>query len=74
MKRRYFDEAAAFDPEAVDAMSKAFEEACDTLRVGDGDVRAREIVATRIIDLARGGVVDADALRDRVLLEAKSAA
>jgi hypothetical protein len=74
MKRKYFDEAAAFDPEAVVAMSKAFEEACGALRVGDGDVRAREIVATRIVDLARGGVLDANALRDRVLLEAESAA
>jgi hypothetical protein len=74
MKRRCFDEAAAFCPEEITAMSKAFEEACSALRVFDGDARGREIVATRIIDLARGGVIEANALRDRVLLEARFAA
>jgi hypothetical protein len=38
-------------------MSKAFEEACIALRVFAGE-RGREIVATRIIDLARNGLVD----------------
>jgi hypothetical protein len=54
------------------AMSKAFEDVCAALRVHAGDDRGREIIATRIIDLARSGVVNAKALRDRVLSEAKS--
>jgi hypothetical protein len=74
MARRYFEEAAAFEPEAVAAMSKAFEQACAALQVFHGDRHVREIVATRIIDLARSGLVDAAALRDRVLLEARAAA
>jgi len=43
-------------------MSKAFEEACNVLQVFTGDEKGREIIATRIIDLARGGVIDAAAL------------
>jgi hypothetical protein len=50
-------------------MLKAFEEACNALQVSDE--KAREIIATRIIDLARGGVIDAAALRDRVVAEAR---
>jgi hypothetical protein len=74
MMRRYLEQAAAFDPGEIATMSKAFEEACNALHVFHGDARGREIIATRIVDLARGGVVGADALRDRVLLEAKTAA
>ena len=52
-------------------MSKAFEEACNVLQVFTGDEKGREIIATRIIDLARGGVIDAAALRDRLIAEAR---
>jgi hypothetical protein len=44
---------AAFGPDTIAARSKAFEEACIALRVFAGDAKGREIVATRIIDLAR---------------------
>jgi hypothetical protein len=37
-----------------------------------GDEKDREIIATRIIDLARDGLFDAAALRDRVVAEARS--
>ena len=74
MARRYFPDAAAFEPDAIAAMSQAFEQACAALQVFQGDQRGREIVATRIIDLARNGIVDAAALRDRVLREARAAA
>jgi len=52
-------------------MSKAFGEACMALQVFAGDEKGREIVATRIIDLARNGLVDPNALRDRVVSEAR---
>ena len=39
-------------------MSKAFEEACIALQVYAGDEKGREIIATRIIDLARSGLID----------------
>ena len=61
---------AVFGPDTIAAMSKAFEEACIALRVFAGDEKGREIVATRIIDLARNGLVDPNALRDRVISEA----
>ena len=43
-------------------MSQAFKEACIPLHVFDGDIRGRLIVATRIIDLASDGIIDAKAL------------
>ena len=68
--RRYLADRVAFGPDTIAAMSKAFEEACIALRVFAGDERGREIVATRIIDLAQNGLVDPNALRDRVVSEA----
>jgi hypothetical protein len=52
-------------------MSKAFEEACIALQVYAGDEKGREIIAARIIDLARGGLTDPTALRDRVIAESR---
>jgi hypothetical protein len=69
--RSYLEDHASFDPEAIAAMSRAFEQACAALQVFAGDARGREIIASRIIDLARGGVVDAGALRDRVVSEGR---
>jgi len=68
---KHLTDQTAFGPAAIEAMSKAFEEACNALQVYAGDEKGREIIATRIIDLARGGVVDAAALRDRVVAEAR---
>ena len=59
----------AFDPEALRAMSTALEEVCRILMV-NGDQRAREAMAVRIIELARRGERDPERLRDRVLREA----
>jgi hypothetical protein len=59
----------AFDPEALRAMSMALDAVCRTLQV-DGDQHAREVVAARIIELARRGERDPERLRDRVLWEA----
>jgi hypothetical protein len=70
----HLPERTAFEPEAIAAMSKAFEEACAALHVFAGDRNGREAVATRIIDLARSGLIDATALRERVVWEAQHAA
>ena len=69
--RRYLEDHAAFDPEAIDAMSKALEDACKALHI-NGEIKDREVVAARIIDLARNGVIDAKALSDRVINEANA--
>ena len=72
--RSYLEDHAAFEPEAITAMSQAFEQACTALAITASQKHERTVIATRIIDLARTGVVDAKALRDRVLLEAGSPA
>jgi hypothetical protein len=65
---------SAFDPEATHAMSAAFEETCAVLGVRESSAREREVIATRIIELARRGERNADLLRDRVLREAEGLA
>ena len=67
--RQYLDEQAVFGPQALKAMSDALEQACTALSI-NGDARQREIIATRIIDLARSGIIDAKALSERVIAEA----
>lgn len=62
----------AFDPDTLRAMSTALEEVCRMLKV-DGDPGAREVMAVRIIELARRGQLDPKRLRDRVLREAGAA-
>ncbi|MEA2876829.1 MAG: hypothetical protein QOF14_2025 [Hyphomicrobiales bacterium] len=64
----------AFEPEAICVMSQAFDEACNALRIFAGDEHGRQVIATRIIDLASTGIIEAETLRDRVLREAHSAA
>ena len=69
--RAYLSDTCAFEPEAVQAMSTAFELSCADLHVFAGDQRGREIIATRIIDLARDGVIDPGALHKRLVAEAR---
>ena len=52
-------------------MSRALEEACKALHIA-GQISDREVVATRIIDLARNGVIDSEALSERVIAEVKA--
>ena len=69
--RAYIDDAAAFDAEATAAMSRAFEEICAHWKIPSDAAHEREVIAVRVIDLARAGIVDAQALRERVLLEGR---
>jgi hypothetical protein len=69
--RKHLTDKTAFGPAAIETMSKAFEESCIALQVFAGDEKGREIIATRIIDLARNGLIDPTALRDRVIAEAR---
>jgi hypothetical protein len=52
-------------------MSQALEEACKALHI-DGEIHDREVVATRIIDLARNGIIDPKALSARVIAEVRA--
>jgi hypothetical protein len=56
-----------FAPETTHAMSVAFEDACDTLQLPEKAKYAREVVALRIIDVARSGERDPVQLRDRAI-------
>jgi hypothetical protein len=60
---------AVFGPEDTEAMSLAFDEVCRALNI-NGNEREQEVVATRIIELARRGERDPMSIRDRVLREA----
>ena len=66
--RQYVEDGVVFEPEAIEAMSNALEVTCKALHI-NGHIHDREVVATRIIDLARNGVVDAKALSERVISE-----
>ena len=63
--------AGAFQPNDIEAMSLACEEVCNALHI-NGDVRARETIAVRVIELARSGDLCPTVLRDRVLAEANA--
>jgi hypothetical protein len=60
---------AAFDPVDIKAMSMALDEVCKVLEL-DGSATAKEVVAIRIIELARRGERSPTKLRDRILTEA----
>jgi len=69
--RKHLTDKTAFGPAAIEALSKAFDEGCIALQVYAGDEKGRESIATRIVDLARNGLIDPTALRDRVIAEAR---
>jgi len=69
--RRYLDYNTVFEPDTITAMSEALERACAALHV-NGQAHDREIIAERIIALARRGVTDAKVLGDRVIAETKA--
>jgi hypothetical protein len=66
MPIRPFIQPGAFEPEAIEAMSEAFEAAMNELQDGGGDV-TRELVARRIIAAARFGERDPVRLRAAAL-------
>jgi hypothetical protein len=59
-----------FRPDAARAMSHAFTDVCVSLQIPDSAVKAREMIAKRIIELGRQGEHEYERLRDRVLNEA----
>jgi hypothetical protein len=68
-----FLRGVAFKPDDIQAMSTAFDDVCAVLNVPISDNRARDVIATRIIDLAGRGEHSSTRLRDRVLREANAA-
>jgi hypothetical protein len=60
---------AVFEQKDITAMSMALDDVCTSLNILDGNP-AREVIAERIISLARTGERRPTLLRDRVLREA----
>ena len=58
----HLEDQAAFEPEVLRMMSQAFHDACNALHIFAGDEHGRQVIATRIIDLAGAGLIDARAL------------
>ena len=58
-----------FDAETIRVMGLAFEMAMVALRLADRDDLANEVLARRIMDLAKAGERDPERLCDGVLLE-----
>lgn len=67
-----FIHESVFDPDITHAMSVAFEDVCKALGLPETATGARQLVATRIIELARRGEHNPDRLRNTVLGEETS--
>jgi hypothetical protein len=61
--------STAFDPCDIQAMATALDDVCHALNIRD-NATAREVIAIRIIELARHGERSPTNLRDRLLAEA----
>jgi hypothetical protein len=64
-----FVKDGVFDDKDITAMSAALDDVCKILNLRD-DSSAREVIAIRIIDLARAGERSPTRLCDRILHEA----
>jgi hypothetical protein len=64
---------AVFEPDEIAALALAFEDICREMDLPVTATVAREVVATRIIDLAREGLVDPAGLKGRLLREVRLA-
>jgi hypothetical protein len=64
-------EQSSFGPKAINAMSMALEDVCTSLGIG-ADQTAKEVIAIRIIELARRGERSPTRLRDHLLAEASA--
>jgi hypothetical protein len=58
-----------FKPEEVHDLAVAFDDICREMDLPIAAIVAREVVATRVIDLARDGLIDPAQLKERVLHE-----
>jgi hypothetical protein len=65
-------EEDAFGPQDLRAMSMAFEDVCEALSLPADAATTRELIAVRIIELAKRGERSPTRLRDQLLIEADS--
>ena len=69
MPIRPFLKDAVFGPDVISVMGAAFEDVCKTLEASGRTDITKEIVAAKIIQLARGGETNPVALREKALSE-----
>jgi hypothetical protein len=67
-----FVKDGVFDQKDITAMSMALDDVCKMLNLRD-DNSSKEVIASRIIDLARAGERNPTRLRDRIIHEANLA-
>jgi hypothetical protein len=67
-----FVKDGVFDQKDITTMSMALDDVCKILNLQD-DNSAKEVIASRIVDLARAGERNPTRLRDRILHEANLA-
>ena len=60
----------AFEPQDIDAMSAALDAVCTLLKIPN-NTTARELIALRIVELARQGERSGAALQEHLLVEAQ---
>jgi len=60
-----------FDSKDLQAMSMALDDACKALSISPDATATREIIAVRIIELARRGERSPTRLRDRILKDSE---
>lgn len=58
---------SAFQPEQIEAMHLAYEKACAALRPGGPTDAVNDLVATKIVELAKAGELDPERLCRRTL-------
>jgi len=56
-----------FPPHVIDAMSLAFDQVCERLGIPETAEAPRQMVASRIVELARKGERNPERLRDEAL-------
>jgi hypothetical protein len=71
MPIRLFLNGAAFEPEAIRNMAVVFESVCAELVLSDKDDPATRLIASKIIEFAQSGVLDAARLRSMTRKEFK---
>ncbi len=72
MSIRAFLDGHKFDPETKRVMGLAYEMTCVALKLADRNDLANEVIAKKIIELAKAGERDPDRLCDRTLADLRA--
>jgi hypothetical protein len=69
----FVDGISAFEERETRALAAAYDEICAAMQLPPDATGDRLVIATRVLDLARTGMIDVRAIRERVLTEARNA-